>query len=105
MKPFDSMEKIYIYTVLVFTLFINIGCGGLGFDFTENRTIAIQKSPYVIIVDGDFTKRDLNSVDRILSILSTQPYQESNNSNFDVHINDNTNIIKNDSISNAKVVE
>ncbi len=89
MKPNLWMIKV----VLVFTLALN-GCSFLGVDLTENRTIAISKSPYTIALDGDLEQEDLDQAYKILEFLSTQKLEGELNPNFTVQITDQTVVVK-----------
>ena len=79
--------------------FLLTGCGGFGVDLSDDRTIAIQKSPYLITMNGDITEHDIRAVNGILSFLSTQQFQDDNFTAFSVKINDNT------IVTNAKKID
>ncbi len=97
------IKKTHIYLVLTF-MFIFNGCAFLGIDFTETRTIAIQKSPYVVIMDGDIEQKDIKHVEKMIQMLSTQPYIKHDNANFQVHVTDQTTITKGTTMSESSSV-
>lgn len=96
----SKMEKLQIYLVLALMFILN-SCAFYGVDFTVDRTIAIQKSPYVIIFDGDLTNKDFKNADRMLALLARQPFEDANNSNFQVLINNKTEVVKSETITNT----
>ena len=64
-----------------------VGCGGFGIDLTEQRTYAITKPPYQIIVSGDLTEKDKEAVKSLIDQLSKYPYQDYKfNENITVHV-------------------
>jgi len=50
------------------------GCAGLGVDLSDDRTIVIQKSPYLVIASGDLEQHDYDGIREILSDLDLQPF-------------------------------
>ena len=60
--------------VLMFILLLQ-GCAFLGIDLTEDRTITVVKSPYLINVSGDIEEKDQQFVADTLLFLSKQPYK------------------------------
>ncbi len=89
MKP-----KIWMFKMMLLFMFMLNGCAFLGIDLTETRTIAIQKDPYVIVLDGDLEHKDLEAAKEILIFLSSQRFQKADNSNFKVNVTDQTIITK-----------
>ncbi len=86
-------SKWTIKLVLIFIFLLN-GCSFLGIDLTETRTIAIQKSPYLIVLDGDIEQKDIAHVEKMMTMLSTQPYIKEEHYNFKVNVSDQTVIVK-----------
>jgi hypothetical protein len=86
------MRKATIVTLL-FVLSIQ-GCAFLGIDFSDDRTIAIQKSPYLITVDGDIEKYDYVFVNNVLSHLDRQAFQDDNFTAWKINVSDITTINK-----------
>ncbi len=65
----------YILGIIVLVLLLS-GCGGLGMDFTDQRTYAITKPPYQIVVSGDLTNADKKAIAELIKQLALTPYQE-----------------------------
>jgi len=70
-------NKKLILVVLVFTLVMQ-GCSFLGLDLEEERAIAVQKSPYMIVMEGDLQKEDYIAVAQMLKFLGDTSYKDSN---------------------------
>ena len=67
-------SKKLTLSVLVFTLMMQ-GCAFFGIDLTDDRTITVIKSPYLVSLSGDITEHDQKFVNHTLHFLSTQPFQ------------------------------
>ena len=71
--------------VLLFVALLN-GCSILGIDLTDDRTITVIKSPYLISLSGDVEQADEKFVSHTLNFLSTQPFQEYNFTSVQIHV-------------------
>jgi len=51
------------------------GCSGLGLDFTDDRTIVIQKSPYLVIASGDLEVTDIEFINTTINTLQQAKFE------------------------------
>jgi len=74
------MENVITYIIGVILIGILViftsGCSALGVDLTDQRTYAITKAPYQIIVSGDLTHADKTAVQDLIKQLSKYPYED-----------------------------
>ncbi len=99
-----KMKKKLSVMVLVFMFALN-GCSMMGLDLTENRTMAISKPPYTIVLEGDLRHKDLRVAKDIMRFLSKQEFQGITNSEFKVIVNDQTAVNKSDIITHGDNTE
>ena len=52
------------------------GCSGLGLDFTDERTIAITRPPFQIVVSGDLTNADKEVMIDVIKILDATEFKD-----------------------------
>ena len=80
-------------TKIIFTIFLLTGCNGLGVDLTAERTIVIQKSPYLIIASGDLEMEDMVFINDMIVALQQAKFEEFCFNPIDVSINHKKEIV------------
>ncbi len=69
---------VYIFTFIccyILAIVIISGCSAPGLDFTEQRTIAITKPPYQIIISGDLKGSDKKVINDLVHQLSKYTFE------------------------------
>ncbi len=87
---------VYIFTFIccyVLAILIISGCSAPGLDFTEQRTIAITKPPYQIIISGDLKGADKKAINELVHQLSKYKFEDYTfNENIIVSVSGTENI-------------
>ena len=79
------MRKKTTIAVLAFMLLLQ-GCAFLGIDLTDDRTITVIKSPYLVNLSGDVAAEDEMFVRHTLELLATQPFQNYQFQAVQIHV-------------------
>ena len=70
---------IVFYALFVLLIALTVsGCSAFGIEFGTHRTVAIEKSPYRIVISGDIQEKDKPFVKDMLLFLEQQKYRDHN---------------------------
>ena len=102
-----------MYTInrkLTLTVFVAIvmlqGCAFFGIDLTDDRTITVVKSPYLVNLSGDIEAKDEVFVRHTLNFLATQPFTNYEFQAVQIHVTGSeTEAKRNVTISTSNDVE
>jgi len=96
------MDHIFFWIVALSIIIYLSGCSALGIDLSEDRTIAIQKSPYLIVISGDLKREDQIFINSTIRQLANEKYIDHNFTAIKVGVIGSETEIKSISINNEQ---